>query len=82
MWLAHIGNSKFRRGTKVSDHNTIIEHTNKVILAQDELGKPKEYSKDVDMKTSGHKTVIYIEGFVKQLEGNETASLDRFGAAR
>jgi len=35
------------------------------------------------MKTSRHKTVIYIEGFVKQLEGNEThaiakrASLDR-----
>ena len=42
-----------------------------------------EYSKDVDMKSSRHKTVIYIEGFVKQLEGNEThaiakrASLDR-----
>jgi len=34
------------------------------------------------MKTSRDKTVIYIEGFVKQLEGNETASLDRFGAAR
>ena len=35
--------------------------------------------------TSGHKTVIYIEGFVKQLKENEThaiakrASLDRFG---
>ena len=37
------------------------------------------------MKTSRHKTVNYIEGFVKQLEGNEAhaiakrASLDRFG---
>ena len=52
-------------------------------LAQDELGKTKEYSKDVDMKTSRHKTVIYMEGLVKQLERNETqeitkrATLDR-----
>jgi hypothetical protein len=29
MWLAHIENSRFCRDTKVSDHSTTIEHTNK-----------------------------------------------------